>query len=91
MVRVHPHPPGRGSSVVEQRSEEPRVASPILALGTIKTPSQDGVFIYWGNTKTNRFHDSFLVGPTGIEPATSWSQTRRATSCATARGFSERG
>lgn len=34
MVRIHPHPPCRGSSVVEQRSEEPRVASSILAPGT---------------------------------------------------------
>ena len=25
------------------------------------------------------------IGQTGFEPATSWSQTRRATSCATAR------
>lgn len=36
MVRIHPHPPGRGSSVVEQRSEEPRVVSSILTLGTTK-------------------------------------------------------
>ena len=27
----------------------------------------------------------FLVGMTGFEPATSWSQTRRATNCATSR------
>ena len=27
----------------------------------------------------------FLVGMTGFEPATSWSQTKRATNCATSR------
>jgi hypothetical protein len=31
------------------------------------------------------FDNSFLVGVTGIEPATSWSQTTRAPSCATPR------
>ena len=29
----------------------------------------------------------FLVGMTGFEPATSWSQTRRATNCATSRKY----
>ena len=31
------------------------------------------------------FHNKVHIGQTGFEPATSWSQTRRATSCATAR------
>lgn len=30
-------------------------------------------------------YKKYLVGMTGFEPATSWSQTRRATSCATSR------
>ena len=30
---------------------------------------------------------STLVGATGLEPATSWSQTRCATNCATPRCF----
>ena len=30
-----------------------------------------------------------LVGMTGFEPATSWSQTRRATNCATSRESTE--
>ncbi len=38
MVRVHPHPPRLGSSVVEQGSEEPCVVSSILTPGT-KNPS----------------------------------------------------
>ncbi len=41
----------------------------------------------------HRFYDTvsyhnygaYLVGMTGFEPATSWSQTRRATNCATSR------
>ena len=36
MVRVHPHPPRLGSSVVEQGSEEPCVVSSILTPGTTK-------------------------------------------------------
>ena len=31
--------------------------------------------------------DRFLVGMTGFEPATSWSQTKRATNCATSRSI----
>ncbi len=30
---------------------------------------------------------STLVGATGLEPATAWSQTRNATNCATPRFF----
>ena len=33
------------------------------------------------------FLKAFLVGMTGFEPATSWSQTKRATNCATSRLF----
>ena len=46
MVRLHPHPPRRGSSVVEQRSEEPRVDSSILSLGTKKHCVSSGVFCF---------------------------------------------
>ena len=46
MVRVHPHPPGRGSSVVEQGPEEPRVVSSILTLGTTGPSSKDGGFVF---------------------------------------------
>ena len=31
-----------------------------------------------------------MVGMTGFEPATSWSQTKRATSCATCRDYKKK-
>ena len=44
-VRVLPRPPCRGSSVVEQGPEEPRVGCSIHPLGTTKIPSFDGFFV----------------------------------------------
>jgi hypothetical protein len=51
---------GRGSSVVEQRSEEPRVASSILALGTKKSPVSSEDFLY--------FSTHYLLIPKQKEP-----------------------
>ena len=41
--------------------------------------------IFLAKTAGHLFRQGKMVGVTGIEPAASWSQTRRATSCATPR------
>ena len=44
------------------------------------------LYIERNKKKESSLDNSLLVGVTGIEPATSWSQTTRAPSCATPRG-----
>ena len=51
---------------------------PIVSIfGYKKRPERDSLF-------------SLLVGVTGFEPTTSWSRTKRATSCATPRNICSR-
>ena len=46
----------------------------------------EAVFVWQGRTRGGVSASRELVEVTGLEPAASWSQTRRATSCATPRG-----
>ena len=88
--QIYINPFGRNSKAELLRAKRHKSGSAVLdiyGLRAFRNFSRKArkPLIFLAKTTGHLFRQGNMVGVTGIEPAASWSQTRRATSCATPR------